>query len=158
MPHTFPKMVPVFVCGLLAHHLAGRLLHGLATSDELQTVLRGLPHNPTTEMDIALWKLTRLMQADPAITRYLLETSLKQQSIDYKERRDPAGVPPTTIKGVPEIVWSSRRGRNRSWLTPMVRRSNLYSQCCSKLSPATRSEHGARYPVPTRRTESREEW
>jgi rifampicin phosphotransferase len=89
MPRTFPKMVPVFVCGLLAHHLAGRLLHGLATSDELQTVLRGLPHNPTTEMDIALWKLTSLMQADPDITRYLLETPLKQQSTDYKKGSMP---------------------------------------------------------------------
>ena len=83
MPRTFPRMVPVFICGLLAHNLAGRLLHGLATTDELQSVLRGLPHNPTTEMDIALWKLTCLIQADPAIARYLRETPLEQQALDY---------------------------------------------------------------------------
>ncbi len=89
MPNTFPRMVPVFVCGLLAHNLVGRLLHGLATPDELQTVLRGLPHNPTTEMDIALWKLTRLVQADPDITRYLHRTPLEQQAYDYRKGNMP---------------------------------------------------------------------
>lgn len=84
MPRTFPSMVPVFVCGLVAHNLAGRLLHGLATTDELQYVLRGLPHNPTTEMDIALWKLTQLMKADPITAHYLQETPLDQQVQDYR--------------------------------------------------------------------------
>ncbi len=90
MPHTFPSMVPVFVTGLVSHNLAGKLLHGLATPDELQAVLRGLPHNPTTEMDIALWKLTYLMQEDPTTTRYLLETPLEQQVQDYKISSMPA--------------------------------------------------------------------
>ncbi len=84
MPCTFPRMAPAFVCGLLAHNLAGRLLGGLATADELQSVLRGLPHNPTTEMDLALWELTRSMQADPATARYLSETPLEQQVQDYR--------------------------------------------------------------------------
>jgi phosphohistidine swiveling domain-containing protein len=44
---------------------AGRLLHGRATQDELQTLTRGLPHNPTTEMDLALWALTTKVRADP---------------------------------------------------------------------------------------------
>ncbi len=89
MPRTFPRMVPVFVCGLLAHNLAGRLLRGLATTDELQRVLRSLPHNPTTEMDIALWKLTCLIQADPTIARYLRETPLEQQALDYLTNNMP---------------------------------------------------------------------
>ncbi len=84
MPRTFPKMIPVFVCGLLAHNLAGRLLHGLATTDELQSVLRGLPHNPTTEMDLALWELARRMQADPVTARHLHETPIEQQVQDYR--------------------------------------------------------------------------
>jgi pyruvate,water dikinase len=89
MPYSFPRMVPVFVCGLLAHHLAGGLLRGLATTDELQSVLRGLPHNPTTEMDLALWELARLMKADPVTARYLHETSLEQQVQDYKTGNMP---------------------------------------------------------------------
>jgi rifampicin phosphotransferase len=83
IPRIFPRIVPAFVCGLFAHNVAGRLLHGLATTDELQSVLRGLPHNPTTEMDLALWNLARLMQADPATARYLHETPLEQQVLDY---------------------------------------------------------------------------
>ncbi len=93
LPRTFPRMVPVFVTGLVSHNLAGRLLHGLATPDELQTVLRGLPHNPTTEMDIALWKLARLTQEDTATTRYLQETPLAQQVLDYR-----AGIMPAAIQ------------------------------------------------------------
>ena len=89
MPRTFPRMVPVFVCGLLAHNMAGRLLHGLATTDELQSVLRGLPHNPTTEMDLALWKLSCLMQADTKIARYLQKTPLEQQAHDYRTSSMP---------------------------------------------------------------------
>jgi pyruvate,water dikinase len=90
MPRTFPSMVPVFVSGLVSHNLAGRLLDGLATPDELQTVLRALPHNPTTEMDIALWKLTHLMQDDQATTNYLQETPLEQQVQDYQTGSMPA--------------------------------------------------------------------
>ncbi|WP_236700466.1 PEP-utilizing enzyme [Allosalinactinospora lopnorensis] len=33
------------------------LLKGIAEEGEVDTVLRGMPHNPTTEMDLALWKL-----------------------------------------------------------------------------------------------------
>ena len=32
--------------------------------DELQTVLRGLPHNVTTEMDLELWRLAQRIRAD----------------------------------------------------------------------------------------------
>ncbi|HYA98871.1 MAG TPA: PEP/pyruvate-binding domain-containing protein [Ktedonobacteraceae bacterium] len=89
MPRTFPSMIPVFVSGLVAHNLAGRLLQGLASPDELQTVLRGLPHNPTTEMDIALWKHTHILQDDKATTSYLQETPLEQQVNDYRKNVMP---------------------------------------------------------------------
>ena len=44
--------------------LAGRLLGDDANADELQTVLRGLPDNVTTEMDLALWSLAQEIRAD----------------------------------------------------------------------------------------------
>jgi rifampicin phosphotransferase len=62
MPGTIGYAVPGFA--LLG--LARRLLRGRATSDDLQTVLRGLPNNVTTEMDLALWDLTQLVRADPS--------------------------------------------------------------------------------------------
>ncbi|GAA0457416.1 hypothetical protein Aca07nite_69920 [Actinoplanes capillaceus] len=45
------------VAGMLASAAPGRLLDGLATDDEIHTVLGGLPHNVTIEMDLALWRL-----------------------------------------------------------------------------------------------------
>ncbi len=83
-PRILGRIAPTFICGLLAHHLAGRLLNGLATPDELQSVLRGLPHNPTTEMDLALWELAQHIQSDAVAARYLCETPLAQQGDDYR--------------------------------------------------------------------------
>jgi rifampicin phosphotransferase len=82
-PRILGGIAPTFICGLLAHHLAGRLLDGLATPDELQSVLRGIPHNPTTEMDLALWELAQHVQGDAVAARYLRETPLAQQGKDY---------------------------------------------------------------------------
>ncbi|MEV0900263.1 PEP/pyruvate-binding domain-containing protein [Actinoplanes sp. NPDC049802] len=45
------------VAGMLASALPGHLLKGVATEDEIHTVLGGLPHNVTIEMDLALWHL-----------------------------------------------------------------------------------------------------
>ena len=83
MPRILGRVAPA-LGGLMAYGLAGRLLDGLATPDELQSVLRGLPHNPTTEMDLALWELARRVQADSATARYIRETPPEQQGQDYR--------------------------------------------------------------------------
>ncbi|RRO18282.1 pyruvate, water dikinase [Saccharopolyspora rhizosphaerae] len=48
---------PLFI-GILVGQLPKSLLKGIATDAELDAVLGGLPHNVTTEMDLALWRLT----------------------------------------------------------------------------------------------------
>ncbi len=45
--------------GMLAAALPEHLLDGIATTDEIHTVLGGMPHNVTIEMDLALWRLAR---------------------------------------------------------------------------------------------------
>jgi pyruvate,water dikinase len=45
------------VAGMLASAVPGSLLKGVATADEIHAVLRGVPHNVTIEMDLALWDL-----------------------------------------------------------------------------------------------------
>ena len=45
------------VAGMLAAALPQQLLKGIATADEIQAVLAGMPHNVTIEMDLALWRL-----------------------------------------------------------------------------------------------------
>ena len=50
---------------MLSFALSARLLRGKARLDELQTVTRGAAHNPTTEMDLALWALCSEVRTDP---------------------------------------------------------------------------------------------
>jgi pyruvate,water dikinase len=59
-----PTIIGYPIGGFLLLALARKLLGPLAKPGELQTVLRGLPHNVTTEMDLALWDLTQQIRAD----------------------------------------------------------------------------------------------
>jgi pyruvate,water dikinase len=51
------------VTGLLVTAALPPLLKGIASDDEIRTVLAGMPHNVTIEMDLALWQVAR--QAAP---------------------------------------------------------------------------------------------
>ena len=54
--------------------LARRLLRGVAEPRELEAVLRGLPHNVTTEMDLELWDVCAVaVRDDPASREAFLE-------------------------------------------------------------------------------------
>jgi rifampicin phosphotransferase len=65
----FPKLVGLVGSAMVPYWLAGRILGDRARHDELQTVLRGLPHNPTTEMDLTLWTLAHGARGDaPSLT------------------------------------------------------------------------------------------
>jgi pyruvate,water dikinase len=77
------SVVPTLPVGFGAYGLARRLLQGLATADELQMVIQGLPSNPTTEMDLALWALARQVRGDPAATRCLLDRTPQLLARDY---------------------------------------------------------------------------
>jgi rifampicin phosphotransferase len=83
-PRVLPGVLPIFVTGLGAYALAGVLLRDLAADDERQVVLRGLPHNPTTEMDLALWALAQEVRADPAVARIVHETPPERLARDYR--------------------------------------------------------------------------
>jgi phosphohistidine swiveling domain-containing protein len=47
------------VTGMLATALPAQLLRGVARPGEIHTVLSGMPHNVTIEMDLALWRLAQ---------------------------------------------------------------------------------------------------
>ncbi|MBB4932677.1 pyruvate,water dikinase [Lipingzhangella halophila] len=53
----FIRMVAPLWVGMAASYAPHRLLDGIAEDGEIATVLRGMPHNPTTEMNLALWTL-----------------------------------------------------------------------------------------------------
>jgi pyruvate,water dikinase len=85
-PRIIPGIAPVMAVGLGSYVLAGRLLRGLATDDERQAVLRGLPHNPTTEMDLALWALAAEVHADPDLARIVCETPSERLARHYQSK------------------------------------------------------------------------
>jgi phosphohistidine swiveling domain-containing protein len=66
LPFVFPRLLGVVVAGMLSYVAIGRLLGKHVSPDELLTLTRGLPHNPTTEMDLALWSLSKEIRNDPA--------------------------------------------------------------------------------------------
>lgn len=75
---TMPRTAAYAAAGFVALAVARRLLRGTATGQELQTVLRGLPHNVTTEMDLDLWRLAEQLRADPGGEHRLLAPFLER--------------------------------------------------------------------------------
>ncbi|HEU4324727.1 MAG TPA: PEP/pyruvate-binding domain-containing protein [Roseiflexaceae bacterium] len=66
LPLMFSYVPPAFVPGMLSGVLVERLARRWGLPIERLTALRqGLPHNPTTTMDLALWGLSRTIDADP---------------------------------------------------------------------------------------------
>jgi pyruvate,water dikinase len=70
---VLPRIAPAFAAGFamraLARRLAGPDLDDVTTDE----VLRGLPHNVTTEMDLQLWALSVRVRRDPAACAALAE-------------------------------------------------------------------------------------
>jgi phosphohistidine swiveling domain-containing protein len=94
---TIPVMM---ISGLGSHALSGWLLEGLATADEMRIVLRGLPHNPTTEMDLELWALAELVQADAVAAQAVRATPPERLAQQYRE----GTLPPTLQLGLGEFL------------------------------------------------------
>lgn len=87
------RIAPVMLSGMESLDLAGQLLGSLATQSELQVVMRGLPHNPTTEMNLDLWRLARLFKANPVIIQMLsAETSPARLIEAYYQNNLPASL------------------------------------------------------------------
>ncbi|MBA3529363.1 MAG: phosphoenolpyruvate synthase, partial [Propionibacteriaceae bacterium] len=89
-PRILPGVPPTFIAGLGANALAGKLLGDLATEGERRTVMGALPHNPTTEMNLALWALAEEIREYPAAAQTVSETPPEQLSRDYQSGSLPA--------------------------------------------------------------------
>jgi pyruvate,water dikinase len=61
-----PKTLPPVALGFAMMGLVRKLLGEQASWGELETVIRGLPNNVTTEMDLALWRLATTIRDDAA--------------------------------------------------------------------------------------------
>ena len=99
-PEILPNVPPVFVAGLVANVLAGKLLGNLATDDERRVAMRALPHNPTTEMDLALWALAQEARSDPDSARVVGETPPERLAEEYRD----GSLPPTLQGGLTDFL------------------------------------------------------
>lgn len=82
--------------GYIMLAVARRLLRGIAPPRELEAVLRGLPHNITTEMDLELWQLAVSIGDDPVSRGEFLAKRPEELSAQYLAGK----LPPQAQAGV----------------------------------------------------------
>jgi pyruvate,water dikinase len=95
-PRVFPRLVSLVFAGMLSYVATARLLGGRAREDELQRLTRGLAHNPTTEMDLALWTLAAEIRTDPASREAVLQRAPADLAAEYRA----GGLPPSLQTGL----------------------------------------------------------
>ncbi|MCR3751408.1 PEP/pyruvate-binding domain-containing protein [Lentzea californiensis] len=66
---VLPRLAPTALVGFAMLGLVGKVVR--TGPGELQTVLRGLPNNVTTQMDMAMWDLAQEIRRDPVALRQL---------------------------------------------------------------------------------------
>ncbi|GAA3404599.1 PEP/pyruvate-binding domain-containing protein [Pseudarthrobacter polychromogenes] len=82
--------LPAPAMGYLMLAAARRLLRGIAEPRELEAVLRGLPHNVTTIMDLELWHLAVSLGGDPEARRAFTELNPGELAGRYRSGTLPA--------------------------------------------------------------------
>lgn len=92
LPPLLSATAPVMLGSMGSLALASKLLGDLASEGERQIVMRGLPHNPTTEMNLALWALARSVQSEPLTADLVRHTTPAQLSDMYRSGSLPAAL------------------------------------------------------------------
>ncbi len=84
------RVSPVMLAGMQSFALARRMLGELASESECQIVLGGSPANPTTQMNLALWRLSQEIRADATSKHLLQSLPAERLAQDYQQGRLPA--------------------------------------------------------------------
>lgn len=92
--------LPAPALGYLMLAAARGLLRGTAKPRELEAVLRGLPHNVTTIMDLELWHLAVSLGKDPAARRAFTEL----KPAELTDRYRAGTLPGTAQSGLQEFL------------------------------------------------------
>lgn len=85
-----PSILPLPAAGFALLALAGKLLGGRERRTDLQPILRGLPNNVTTEMDLDLWQLATELRGDGEARRIFEEQPLVVLAGKFKAGELPA--------------------------------------------------------------------
>ncbi len=95
-----PTVVSYPLAGFALLGLARRLLGDLVRPGELQSILRGLPHNVTTEMDLELWELTQRIRLDHDAGRLVGSGSVAELTDAFHR----GGLPQTVQAGLSDFL------------------------------------------------------
>jgi phosphohistidine swiveling domain-containing protein len=87
---ALPRTLMAPLAGGTALLVAQGLLGPRATRDEVQIALRGLPHNPTTEMNLALWDIARQARQSAEAVSALEREAPEELSARYRDGSLPA--------------------------------------------------------------------
>lgn len=91
---------PEMIAGYLALGAAEAVLGKAASKNELQEAMRGLPHNPTTEMDLALRAVAARLRRDAEAARSLRERSPAELAEAYRH----GALPEALQRGLAEFL------------------------------------------------------
>jgi rifampicin phosphotransferase len=94
---VFPRSAPAFAAGFLMRAVARRLAGADLDDVTMDAVLRALPHNVTTEMDLRLWALAQLVRADPASAAALGAADDAEPDLGALAARFRAGALPAVL-------------------------------------------------------------
>ncbi|ACL38604.1 pyruvate phosphate dikinase PEP/pyruvate-binding [Pseudarthrobacter chlorophenolicus A6] len=94
-----PAILPLAALGFGMLGVAGKLLGGNRWED-LQGVLRGLPNNVTTDMDLELWHLAAALRDDPGSRAFLAGKDTAALAAAHRE----GGLPPRLEAGLSRFL------------------------------------------------------
>ncbi|MGH3913194.1 MAG: PEP/pyruvate-binding domain-containing protein [Pseudonocardiaceae bacterium] len=95
-----PTVVPVAAAGFLAQALVSKLAHDELGPQELDEILRALPYNVTTEMDLQLWALATRFRADGGSAAALRGTAPAGLAARFANRE----LPPVLQRGLENFL------------------------------------------------------
>lgn len=87
-----PHFVPRFGAGMACMNLIGQIAtRSLGEGWDMWALTRGMPHNVTTEMDLALWQIADGIKGDPQSLSRFLKAPPDVLAADYLTGRLPRG-------------------------------------------------------------------
>lgn len=100
LPSTFRRFVSGVAVGMASlnalNHLACQLKNGGSAEEQqhlrdlVLEITRGVPHNPTTEMDLTLWRTAQSIRKDAALVYYYQSKTPRQLGFEWKSGTMPA--------------------------------------------------------------------
>ncbi|MFI2565237.1 PEP/pyruvate-binding domain-containing protein [Paenarthrobacter sp. NPDC018779] len=97
---TVPQVLPLPAVGFAMLALVRKLLGPDVSYDELQTVIRGLPNNVTTEMDLELWNLASKIGQDPEAKEFFVSRT----AAELREAYQDGTLPPRSQSGMDRFL------------------------------------------------------